>query len=71
MGGSGLTPKKKENRPKIVLYWYYSYVEVVSIPYFVYIHTLLEVVSHYDLSILSMSVMGFQKSFWHIWWVVG
>ena len=25
--------------------------------------TLLKVVNHYDLSVLSMSVMGFQKSF--------
>ena len=25
------------------------------------VHTLLKVVSHYDLSVLSMSVMGFQK----------
>ena len=26
------------------------------------VHTLLNVVSYYDLSVLSMSVMGFQKS---------
>ena len=29
--------------------------------------TLLKVVSYYDLSVLSMSVMGFQKKFG--WWV--
>ena len=29
--------------------------------YFVCKYTLLKVVSHYDLSVLSMSVMGFQK----------
>ena len=26
-----------------------------------FVHMLLKVVSHYDLSVLSMSVMGFQK----------
>ena len=31
---------------------------------FLYIHcTLLKCVSHYDLSVLYMSVMGFQKKF--------
>ena len=29
--------------------------------YFVCIHTLLKVVSYYDLSVLSMSVKGFQR----------
>ena len=28
------------------------------------VDTLLKVVSHYDLSVLSMSVMGFQKKVW-------
>ena len=27
-----------------------------------YVYTLLKVVSYYDLSVLSMSVMGFQQS---------
>ena len=29
--------------------------------YFVYIYTLLKVVGYYDLSVLSMLVMGFQQ----------
>ena len=33
------------------------------------VHTLLKVVGYYDLSVLSMSVMGFQKKFG--WGVVG
>ena len=28
------------------------------------VHTLLKVVGYYDLSVLSMSVMGFQKKVW-------
>ena len=28
------------------------------------VHTLLKVVGYYDLSVLSMSVMGFQKTNW-------
>ena len=35
--------------------------------YSVYIYTLLKVVSYYDLSVLSMSVMGFQKKFGWGW----
>ena len=31
---------------------------------YIYIYTLLKVVSYYDLSVLSMSVMGFQKKVW-------
>ena len=33
-------------------------------PYVFCLYTLLKVVSYYDLSILSMSVMGFQKNVW-------
>ena len=33
--------------------------------YFRCIFTLLKFVSHYDLSVLSMSVMCFQKKFWY------
>ena len=36
---------------------------------FVGLYTLLKVVSYYDLSVLSMSVMGFQKKVWG--WGVG
>ena len=28
------------------------------------VHTLLQVVAYYDLSVLSMSVMGFKKKVW-------
>ena len=46
-----------ENHPKIVLNQY-RYLGVV---YHMYVYTLLKVVSYYDLSVLSMSMMGFQK----------
>ena len=36
--------------------------------YSVCIYTLLKVVSYYDLSVLSTSVMGFQKKFGWGWW---
>ena len=32
------------------------------------VHTLLKVVGYYDLSVLSMSVMGFQKKVWMGGW---
>ena len=35
------------------------------------VHTLLKVVSNYDLSVLSMSVMGFQKKSLDGGWVGG
>ena len=35
-----------------------------------YVYALLKVVGHYDLSVLSMSVMSFQKNVW-IGWVGG
>ena len=35
-----------------------------SIPYVFCLNTLLKVVSYYNLSVLSMSVMGFQKKVW-------
>ena len=34
-----------------------------------FVYRLLKVVRYYDLSVLSMSVMGFQKKFG--WWVGG
>ena len=34
------------------------------------VYTLLKVVGYYDLSVMSMSVMGFQKKVW-IGWVGG
>ena len=36
-----------------------------------YVYTLLKVVSYYDLSVLSMSVMGFQKKVWMWGWGCG
>ena len=39
--------------------------------YSVYIYTLLKVVGYYDLSVLSMSVMGFQKTSLDGGWVGG
>ena len=35
------------------------------------LYALLKVVGHYDLSVLSMSVMGFQKKSLDGWWVGG
>ena len=36
-----------------------------------FVYTLLKVVSYYDLSVLSMSVMGFQKQKIWMGWVGG
>ena len=44
------------NRPKIALKQYDQCV-------FCLVHTLIKVVGYYDLSVLSMSVIGFQKKF--------
>ena len=59
-----------ENHPKIALSQY-RYFGVVYHIYSVY--TLLKVVSYYDLSVLPMSVMGFQNE--EVWmgggWVGG
>ena len=59
MVGPGLTRnfvvvgKSSQNSPKpVLIFW-------SSIPFYVY--TLLKAVGYYDLSVLSMSVMGFQK----------
>ena len=49
-----------DNYPKIPLNQY-RYFGVVYHMYSVCIYTLLKGVSYYDLSVLSMSVMGFQK----------
>ena len=46
--------KSSQNSPKPVLIF-------CSIPCVFCLHTLLQVVGYYDLSVLSMSVMGFQK----------
>ena len=47
-----------ENRPKIAVKRCYYF----GVVYHVYsVNTLLKVVGYYDLSVLSMSVMGFQK----------
>ena len=40
-------------------YWYFGVVGLHNFVY--YVRTLLKVVSYYDLSGLSMSLMGFQK----------
>ena len=61
--GSGFTRKKiigksSENIPLLVLILWGS-IQCL----FVHLHTLLKVISHYDLSVVSMSVMGFQKKF--------
>ena len=55
-----------ENHPKIALNQY-RYVGVVY--HILSVYTLLKVVSYYDLSVLSMSVMGFKRKF--AWWWVG
>ena len=34
----------------------------MCITLFVYMYTLLKVVSHYDFNVLSMSLMGFQRT---------
>ena len=47
--------KSSQNNPKpILMFWTMCILSV---------YTLLKVVSYYDLSVLSMSVMGFQKKF--------
>ena len=61
MGGSGSNwENKSENHPKIVLmivliHWDSKYIMCI-------LYVLLKVVSHYDLSVLFMSGMGFQKN---------
>ena len=49
------TNKILENRPKIArnLEWYTTFI--------LFVYTLLKVVGYYDVCVLSMSVMGFQK----------
>ena len=51
--------KSSQNSSKpVLIFW-------SSIPKYVFcLYTLLKVVSYYDLSVLSMSVMGFQKKVW-------
>ena len=62
--GPGLTRnfvcgKSSQNRPKPVLIFWSS----IPCVFCLHIHcTLLKVVSYYDLSVLSMSVIGFQKN---------
>ena len=51
--------KSSQNSPKPVLNFWSSIPGVFCL----YI-TLLKVVGYYDLSVLSMSVMGFQKKVW-------
>ena len=68
MGGSRclgiffLCGKLSQNSPKpVLIFW-------SSIPCVFCLYTLLKVDGYYDLSFLSMSVMGFQKK---IGWMVG
>ena len=49
--------KSSKNSPKpVLIFW-------SSIPCILSVYTLVKVVSYFDLSVLSMSVMGFQKKF--------
>ena len=58
----GFLFKSSQNSSKpVLIFW-------SSIPCILFVYTLLKVVSYYDLSVMSMSVMGFQKKFG---WVVG
>ena len=53
-----------ENRPKTVLYQLVlTFRDSLPCVFWVCIHMLLNVVSQYDSSVLSMSVMFFQKTF--------
>ena len=52
--------KSSQNSPKPVLMFWSSIVYSACI----YTCTLLKVVGYYNLSVLSMSVMGFQKKVW-------
>ena len=55
--------KSSQNSPKpVLIFW--SSIPCVSC---LYIYRLLKVVGYYDLSVLSMSVMGFQKKFGWGW----
>ena len=54
--------KSSQNSPKPVLIFWSS----VPCVFCLYNYTLLKVVRYYDLSVLSMSVMGFQKNFWMV-----
>ena len=58
---AGLTRKKdrkfSQNSATLVQ------IPLVHHVYFVCLHTLLKVVSHYDLSVRAMSMMGFPKKF--------
>ena len=59
-----LCGKLSQNSPEPVL--------IFGVVYHVYsVCTLLKVVGYYDLSDLSMSVMGFQKKVWMVGWVGG
>ena len=72
MGGSR-SHSEKNNR-KIVPKLSYSSTDILGVVYHMYsvciYCTLLKVVSHYDLSVLFMSVMGFKKHL-HRWCVGG
>ena len=57
--GSFLVGKSSQNSSKpVLIFWSSIPLCILSL------YTLLEVVRHYDLSVLAMSVMGFQKKVW-------
>ena len=64
--GPGLTRnfvvvgKSSQNSPKpVLIFW--SSIPIIITMCILSVYTLLKVVGYYDLSVLSMSVMGFQK----------
>ena len=57
--GICLFGKSSRNSSKPVLIFWSS----IQCVFCLYMYTLLKVVNYYDLSVLSMSVMGFQKKF--------
>ena len=58
-----LCGKSSKNSSKpVLIFWIFFIICILSV------YTLIKVVSYYDLSVLSMSVMGFQKKFgWGGW----
>ena len=72
--GPGLTRNcfcffgKSSQNISVLIFW--SSIPCVFCLY-IYVYTLLKVVGYYDLSVLSMSVMGFQKKSLDGGWVDG
>ena len=55
--------KSSQNSPTWVLNFWGSIMYTMCILFLYTARTLLQVVSHYDLNVLSVSVTGFQKKF--------